>query len=123
MSSFNSNSEMILAVLAVISKKSRERDRTIAATSLQEIEEGLKKYYSKDVTERHILNVIRCLGNLVIKEKDPRNHRRSIYRTNPNFVEEVTLTLVKLTNEQEHASKFEGILYAPLVKQTKKNFW
>jgi hypothetical protein len=74
------------------------------------------------VTERHILNVIRCLGNLVIKEKDPRNNRRSIYRTNPNFVEEVTLTLVKLTNEQADDSKFEGILYAPLIKTDKEKF-
>jgi hypothetical protein len=118
----NPKSEIIIAVLAIISKKSRERDRTIAATSLQEIEKGLKEHYSKDVTERHILNVIRSLGKLVIKEKDPRNNRRSIYRTNPKFVEEVTLTLVKLTNEQAHNSKFEGILYAPLVKTDKEKF-
>lgn len=119
----DSKSEIIIAVLAVISKKSRERKRTIAATSLREIKNGLKKHYDKDLSERQILNVIRDLGKLVIKEKDPRNHRRSLYRTNPNFVEEATLTLVKLNNNKEHKSNdFEGILYSPLVKTEKKKF-
>ena len=120
---FDSKSEIIIAVLAVISKKSRERKRTIAAASLREIRNGLKKHYDKDLSERYILNVIRNLGKLVIKEKDPRNHRKSLYRTNPHFVEEVTLTLVKLNNDKEHQSNdFEGILYSPLVKTEKKKF-
>jgi hypothetical protein len=118
----DSKSEIIIAVLAVISKKSRERKRTIAAASLQEIRNGLKKHYEKDLSERQILNVIRDLGKIVIKEKDPRNHRRSLYRTNPNFVEEVTLTLIKLNKEEHQSKDFEGILYAPLVKTDKKKF-
>jgi hypothetical protein len=119
----DSKSEIIIAVLAIISKKSRERKRTIAATSLREIRNGLKKHYNKELSERQILNVIHNLGKLVIKEKDPRNHRRSLYRTNPHFVEEATLTLVKLNNDKEHkSSDFEGILYSPLVKTEKKKF-
>jgi hypothetical protein len=118
----DSKSEIIIAVLAVISKKSRERKRTIAAASLQEIRNELKKHYEKDLSERQILNVIRDLGKIVIKEKDPRNHRRSLYRTNPNFVEEVTLTLIKLNKEEQQNKDFEGILYAPLVKTDKKKF-
>jgi len=119
---FDSKSEITIAVLAVISKKSRDRNRTIAATSLREIKNGLKNHYNKDLTQRHILNVIHSLEKLVIKEKDPRNHRRSLYRTNPNFVEEVTLTLVKLNNNKEHNNEFEGILYSPLVKTGKQRF-
>jgi hypothetical protein len=116
-------SEIIIAVLAVISKKSRERKRTIAAASLQEIRNGLKKHYEKDLSERQILNVIHDLRKIVIKEKDPRNHRRSLYKTNPKYIEEVTLTLVTLNNDKEHSlSDFEGILYSPLVKTEKKKF-
>jgi hypothetical protein len=116
-------SEIIIAVLAVISKKSRERKRTIAAASLREIKNGLKKHYNKELSERQILNVIHGLGKLVINEKDPRNHRRSLYKTNPTFVEEVTLTLVKLNSDKGHKSKnFEGILYSPIVKTEKKKF-
>jgi hypothetical protein len=62
------------------------------------------------------------LEKIVIKEKDPRNHRRSLYRTNPNFIEEVTLTLIKLNKEENQSKDFEGILYAPLVKTDKKKF-
>jgi hypothetical protein len=121
---FDSKSEIIMAVLAVISKKSRELNRTIAAASLREIKTGLKKHYNKDLSERHILNMIHSLEKLVIKEGDPRNHRRSLYRINPNFVEEATtLTLVKLDNEQAHNNNdLEGILYSPLIKIEKKRF-
>lgn len=116
-------SESILAVLAIISKKSRDRTRTISATSLREIKNELKKYYAKDLTERQILNVIRALGEIVIKENDPRNHRRSLYRTNPKFVEDVTLTVVTLNSDKEHKNNdFEGILYSPLAKTEKKKF-
>lgn len=116
-------SEIKIAVLAVISKKSKGWNRTIAAASLREIENELKKYYHKEVTERHILNVIRDLGRIVLKEKDPRNHRKTLYKTNPRFVEEVALTLIKLDNEKVHRIKrFEGILYYPLVSTEKKKF-
>lgn len=115
-------SEIIIAVLAVICKKSRQQKRTIAAASLREIKNGLKKQYDKDLSERQILNVIRDLGKLVIKEKDPRNHRRSLYRTNPNYVKEATLTLIKLNNREHKSNDFEGILYSPLVKTEKKKF-
>ena len=112
--------ESMIAVLAIISKKSRERNRTIAATSLKEIKKELNKCYNKDLTERHILNIIRKLGNFVVKERDPSNHRRSIYRINPKFVEEVTLTIVTLDNVHTQNKNFEGILYAPLAKLEKK---
>jgi len=116
-------SEIMIAILAVISKKSRRQNRTIAATSLREIKNGLKKYYNKDLTERHILNLIHDLGRVVLKEKDPRNQRRTLYRTNPNFVKEATLTLVKLNNDQaQKNNKFEGILYSPIVNTEKKKF-
>jgi hypothetical protein len=116
-------SEVIIAVLAVISKKSRERNRTIAVASLREIKNGLKKHYNKDLTERYILNMIGSLGKLVIKEKDPRNHRKSLYRINPNFGKEATLTLVKLNNEKtQKNNEFEGILYSPIVNTEKKKF-
>lgn len=119
---FNSKtSEITVAVLAVISKKSRDRNRTIAATSLKEIKNGLNNYYNKDLTERHILNAIRSLGKRVIKEKDPRNHRKSLYRINPNAVKEITVTVVNLNNQQEH-SKIEGILYSPLITKEKEKF-
>jgi hypothetical protein len=80
--------EIKMAVLAVISKRSKGRDRTIAAASLREIKNDLKKNYLKDVTERQVLNVIRDLGKLVVKEKDPRDRRRTLYRINPSVVEE-----------------------------------
>lgn len=119
----DSKSEIILAVLAVISKKSRERNRTIAAASLREIKNGLKKHYNKDLTERYILNMIRSLGKLVIKEKDPRNHRKSLYRINPNFVKEATLTLVELNNEKtQKNNELEGLLYSPILNMEKKKF-
>lgn len=63
-----------------------------------EIKKGLKKYYNKDLTERHILNVINDLGTVVIKEKDPRNHRKPSLQNKPNFVKEATL--VKLNNKK-----------------------
>jgi len=78
-----SKSETKLAVLVIIVKKSRKLNQTIAAISIQGIKRGLKKYYDKDLTERQILNVIRSLGRIVVKEKDPRNHRRTLYRINP----------------------------------------
>jgi len=81
-----SKSETKLAVLSVIIKKSRKLNQTIAAASIRQIKAGLKKYYNKDLTERQILNVIRTLGRIVVKEKDPRNHRRSLYRINPNSI-------------------------------------
>lgn len=75
-------------MLAVIIKNSRKTNQTISATSLQQIKEELKKRYDKDLTERHILNVIKSLGRFVVKEKDPRNGRRSLYRVDENLIEE-----------------------------------
>jgi hypothetical protein len=116
-------SEIRLGVLAIISKKSKERNRTIAAISLREIKEGLSKYYNKDLTERHILNVIRDLEKIVVKEKDPRNHRRTLYRINPTFTEEVTLTFIKLNNEKLHTNNLlKGLLCVPLLSVEKKKF-
>jgi len=116
-------SEIRLAVLVIISKKSRARNRTIAAISLREIKNGLRKYYNKDLTERHILNVIRDLEKIVVNEKDPRNHRRTLYRINPTFIEEITLTLIKLNNEKLHTNNLlKGLLCVPLLSIEKKKF-
>jgi hypothetical protein len=104
--------EIKMAVLAVISKRSKGRGRTIAAASLREIKNDLKKNYLKDVTERQVLNVIRDLGKLVVREKDPRDRRRTLYRINPNVVEEAILTLVKLDDQKAYGhDSYEGILY------------
>ena len=90
-------------------------NQTIAATSLRQIKNELKRHY-KDLTERYILDVIRSLGRLVVKEKDPRNGRRSLYRINPRLVKEATITLVKLNNEKAYKNNdFEGILCYPLL--------
>jgi len=118
-----SKSETKLAVLAVILRKSRKLIQAIAATSIQGIKSGLKKYYDKDLTERQILNVIRSLGKIVVKEKDPHNHRKTLYRINPSSVEEITFTLVKLNNEEVHKNNsLEGILYYPFPSIKKKKF-
>lgn len=116
-------SETELAVLSVIIKKSRKLNQTIAAASIRQIQSGLKKYYNKDLTERQILNVIRSLGRIVVKEKDPRNQRRTLYRINPNSVEEATITLVKLNHKKTHKNNyFEGTLCYPLLSTEKKKF-
>lgn len=118
-----SKSETKLAVLAVIFQKLRERNQAIAATSIQQIKKGLKKYYYKDLSERQILNVIRSLGKIVVKEKDPRNHRRTLYLINPSVVEEMVITLIKLNNETRHKNNsFEGILSYPLLSTEKNKF-
>jgi len=118
-----SKSETKLAVLAVILRKSRKLNQTIVAISIQEIKRGLKKYYDKDLTERQILNVIQSLGKIVVKEKDPRNHRKTLYRINPCSVEEITFTLVKLNNEKAHKNNgLNGILYYPFSSTKKKKF-
>lgn len=118
-----SKSETKLAVLVIIVKKSRKLNQTIAAISIQGIKRGLKKYYDKDLTERQILNVIRSLGRIVVKEKDPRNHRRTLYRINPSAVEEITFTLVKLNNEEARKNNdLDGLLCYPFSSIEKKKF-
>jgi hypothetical protein len=115
--------EIKMAVMAVISKRSKGRDRTIAAASLREIKNDLKKNYLKDVTERQVLNVIRDLGKIVIKERDPRDRRRTLYRINPNLVEEAILTLIKLDDEKAYGHDgYEGILYDPPPSPEKAKF-
>lgn len=115
--------EIKMAVMAVISKRSKGRGRTIAAASLREIRNDLKKNYLKDVTERQVLNVIRDLGKTVVKEKDPRDRRRTLYRINPNLVEEAILTLIKLDDEKAYGHDgYEGILYDPPPSPEKARF-
>ncbi|MFQ6065394.1 MAG: hypothetical protein ACE5L6_07960 [Candidatus Bathyarchaeia archaeon] len=115
--------EIKMAVMAVISKRSKGRDRTIAAASLREIKNDLKKNYLKDVTERQVLNVIRDLGKIVVKERDPRDRRRTLYRINPNVVEEAILTLIKLDDEKAYGHDgYEGILYDPPPSPEKAKF-
>ena len=118
-----SKSETKLAVLAIIFKKSRKRNQTITAFSIHQIKAELKHAYNKDLSERQILSVIQNLGTLIIKEKDPRNHRRTLYRINPNKVEEMIVTLIKLDNENgQKIDSFEGILCYPLLSNNKKKF-
>jgi len=118
-----SKSETKLAVLAVILQKSQKQNQAITAISLRQIKSGLKKYYDKDLSERQILNVIRSLGKVVVKEKDPRDHRRTLYRINPSAVKEMVITLIKLNNETENENNnIEGILSYPLLVSEKKKF-
>lgn len=118
-----SKSETKLTVLVVILRKSRKRNQTISATSIQEIKSGLKKYYDKDLSKRQILNVVRSLGRIVVKEKNPHDHRKTLYRINPNLVEEITFTLVKLNNEKANENNgIDGILYTPIASIEKKKF-
>ena len=115
--------EIKMAVMAIISKRSKGRDRTIAAASLREIKNDLKKNYLKDVTERQVLNVIRDLGKIVVKERDPRDRRRTLYRINPNLVEEAILTLIKLDDDKAYGHDgYEGILYDPPPSPEKTKF-
>jgi len=114
---------LIPILWSVIIKKSRKLNQTIAAASIRQIQSGLKKYYNKDLTERQILNVIRSLGRIVTKERDPRNHRKTLYRINPNSIEEATITLVKLNHKKTHTNNyFEGTLCYPLLSTEKKKF-
>ena len=118
-----SKSETKLAVLVVILQKLRKQNQAIAAISIRQIKAGLKKYYSKDLSQRQILNVIRSLGKIVVKEKDPRNHRRTLYRINPSAVEEMVITLIKFNNETGHKNNsFEGMLCNSLLSAEKKKF-
>jgi Glu-tRNA(Gln) amidotransferase subunit E-like FAD-binding protein len=118
-----SKSETKLAVLAVILRKSRKQNQAIAAISKPQIKAGLKKYYNKDLSERQILNVVRSLGKIIVKEKDPRNHRKNLYRINPSAIEEMMITLVKLNNETGDKNNiFDAILCYPLSSTEKKRF-
>lgn len=112
-----------MAVMAVISKRSKGRDRAIAAASLREIRNDLKKNYLKDVTERQVLNVIKDLGRIVVKGEDPRDRRRTLYRINPNLMEEAILTLIKLDDGKAYGHDgYEGILYDPPPSPEKAKF-
>ena len=118
-----SKSETKLAVLAVILQKTKKQNQAITAISLRQIKAGLKKHYDKDLSQRQILNVIRSLGKIVVKEKDPRDHRKTLYRINPNAVKEMVITLIKLNNETENENNnIEGILSYPLLSSEKKKF-
>jgi Glu-tRNA(Gln) amidotransferase subunit E-like FAD-binding protein len=116
-----SKSDTKLAVLSVILQKSRKQNQAITAISIRQIKAGLKKTYNKDLSPRQIRNVIQSLGKIVVKEKDLRNHRRTLYRINPTSVEEITFTLVKLNNEKAHENNgIDRILYYPLASIEKK---
>ena len=116
-------SETKLAILAVILQKSRKQNQAITAISLRQIKSGLEKQYNKDLSERQILNVIQKLGKIVAKEKDPRDQRKTLYRINPNAIEEKVITLIKLNNETENENNnIEGILSYPFSSTQKKKF-
>ncbi len=114
-------SETKLAILAVILQKSRKQNQAISASSIYQIKSGLKKQYDKDLSERQILNVLKSLGKIIVKEKDPRDHRKTLYRINPNAIEEIVITLIKLNNENEQINNnIEGILSYPFLSTQKK---
>lgn len=118
-----SKSETKLAVLAIIFQESRKQNQTIAATSISQIKAGLKKFYNKDLSQRHILHVIQSLGKIILKEKDPRDQRKTLYRINPSVVEEMMVTLIKLNNESKHEStNFDWILCEPFSPTDKRKF-
>jgi len=103
-----------IAVLAVISKRSQSRGQAIAAATLREIRNDLKKHYLKSLSKRQVLNVIREMGSVIVKEPDPRDGRRTLYRINPNLVENRFLSLIKLDQEKAYVHDgYEGILYDP----------
>ena len=118
-----SKSETKLAVLAVIFQKIEKQNQIIAAISIRQIKAGLKKHYNKDLSERQILNVVRSLEKIVVTEKDPRNHRMTLYRINPSAAEEMQITLIKLDNETDYENNnFVGILCYPFSSTKKKKF-
>lgn len=112
-----------LAVITVILQKSRKQNQAITAISLRQIKSELKKQYDKDLSERQILNVLRSLGKIVVKEKDPRDQRKTLYRINSNAMEEKVITLIKLNNKTGSSNKnIEGILTSPFSSTEKEKF-
>ncbi|HDQ05587.1 MAG TPA: hypothetical protein ENN36_02545 [Candidatus Bathyarchaeota archaeon] len=60
---------------------------------------------------------------MVVKEKDPRDQRKTLYRINPNAIEEMAITLIKLNNENEQLNNsIEGILSYPFSSTEKKKY-
>lgn len=107
------------AVLSIISRRSREPDATLAAASLREIQNDLTKYYQKDLNENWILKTIQGLGELVIRETDPRDRRRTLYRINPEKADRSIMNLVKLNGDKAfaHGGGYEGVLLDPAPEE------
>lgn len=116
-------SESKLAVLMVIFKKTRQNKQVISAISIRELQGGLKKNYGKELSQRQILNIFRSLGKIIVKEKDPRDNRRTLYRINPYFIDEKIITLIKLDGESgTENNNVEGILTYPFSSTKKKKY-
>ncbi|MDG6222161.1 MAG: hypothetical protein IAX21_08715 [Candidatus Bathyarchaeota archaeon] len=110
-----------LAIIAIIYRTSEKRDQIIAATSIQQIRDELKQRYNKDLSERWILDIIKSLGKIVIKQKDPRNRRKTLYRINPSMIENTLITLIKFNNTTRNNNPyFEGILSSMTSEETSK---
>jgi len=87
-----------------------------------EIRNHLDKYYNRKVTDRQILNIIKSLGRIITKEKHPSNHRKTLYRINPKFIEDITLTIIKLDVKNKLINSYDGILFSPLMLDEKIKF-
>ena len=107
------------AVLRIISQRSKGRRGVIAAATLREIQNDLKKIYDIGLTERQILNHIREWEDLIIRETDPVNRRRTLYRINPERVDEHIFTTVKMDDVKAfaHGGGYEGILVDPAPEE------
>jgi hypothetical protein len=107
------------AVLRIVSQRSKGRRGVIAAATLREIGNDLKKIYGVGLSGRQILNHIREWGDLIIRETDPVNRRRTLYRINPERVDEHIFTTVKMddTKAFAHGDGYEGILVDPAPEE------
>lgn len=110
-----------LAVIAIVYRNSEKRGQIIAATSIQQIKDELKQRYNKDLSERWILNIIKSLGRIVIKEKNPRNGRKTLYQINPCMIENTVMTLIKVNGTTKIDNPiFEGLLSSTTSEETSK---
>ncbi|MFQ6077337.1 MAG: hypothetical protein ACE5Z5_14620 [Candidatus Bathyarchaeia archaeon] len=108
-----------MAVLRVISQRSRGREGILAAATLREVQNDLKKIYGLELTGRQILHHIKGWGDLIQRERDPTDHRRTLYRIDPEQVDERIFRLVKLDDVRAFAHNgYEGILVDPPTPRT-----
>jgi hypothetical protein len=108
------------AVLRIVSQRSKGGRGVIAAATLREIQNDLTKIYGVGLSGRQILNHIHAWGDLIIRESDPMNRRRTLYRINPERVDEHIFTTVKMDDVKAfaHGDGYEGILVDPTPEET-----
>jgi|GEM_PF-4836192 len=103
-----------IAVLHIVSQRSKGGRGVIAAATLREIENDLRKIHDVELTRRQILNHIHDWGDLIIRDTDPVNKRRTLYRMNRERVDEQIFTTIKLNDERVFAHDgYQGILMDP----------